>query len=143
MKLNKMYLAMLSLLAASLFLGACGKKDSPQPQETRYKFSWAESAADISNGCLSITARLDGAYENAESFMLEVEPVTDGICLDCPFKPAEFFEVTPVTAEEGLYTFQYCPETQAEVYRWRLLARNLFRGLSHAQTPVQLAKPLF
>ena len=131
-------LAAVLLLVLLVFVCACGKKGAPVPQEARYKFSWGETSATIVNDCLVISAQLEGAYDNAEGFLLETEPTTDNICLDCPFRPTLTHDIQPSAAQEGLLTFQYCPETVADSYRWRLVARNIYRSLPNVLTPVGL-----
>ncbi len=128
----------LLLLAVSLIVCACGKKGDPIPQDYRYMFSWGETSAVITNDCLMITAQLEGAYENVESFLLEVEPTTGEICLDCPFKAGDVSVVQPTSSEGGLFSFQYCPENPVDSYRWRLVARNIYRGLPSALSSINL-----
>ena len=124
-------------------LCACGKEGPPVPRDQRNMFVWGEVSADFSGDCLIFAGQLDGAYENADIFALELEMVTDGICLDCPFRPGEFLELKPSRAEDGLFIFQHCPATMADVYRWRLIARNIFSSLPHAVSPIMIVRRPF
>ena len=137
---------MLPLFGALFLIGtlcACGKEGPPVPRDQRNMFSWGETSADFSGDCLIFAGQLDGAYENANIFTLELETSTDGICLDCPFKLGEVLELMPVSAEDGLFTFQHCPATMADVYRWRLIAQNIFLSLPHAVSPIKIIRRPF
>ncbi|MDR2727263.1 MAG: hypothetical protein LBC10_04640 [Deltaproteobacteria bacterium] len=121
-------------------LCACGKEGPPVPRDQHNMFAWGEATADFAGYCLVFAGQLNGAYENANIFALELEAGTDDICLNCPFRPDEFLELTPDSAEEGLFIFQYCPTTMADTYRWRLIAQNALQSLPHAVSPVKIVR---
>ena len=136
----------LPLFLSLLLIGticACGKEGPPIPRDQRNMFAWEEIAADFSGDCLILVGQLSGAHENVSIFALELEAATDGICLNCPFMPGEFLEITPSGMEGGLFTFQHCPSTMADVYRWRLIAHNVFSSLPHAVSPVRIVRRPF
>jgi hypothetical protein len=133
----------LFLFLALGMLLACGKKGPPVPQEQRNMFAWEETDADFSGDCLVLAGRLKGAYENASTFSLELEATTEGICLDCPFRPGEFLDLEPGSAQGGLFSFQHCPAEPADAYRWRLIARSVFQSLPNAVSPVNLVRRPF
>ncbi len=93
--------------------------------------------------CMSIEATLQGATENVERFVLEIEPQIDSVCVDCPFTPLELVEVTPISrnnTDNGTdLVFSYCPGTQAPSYRWRLVAHNFFKAFPHVFSAVMNA----
>ena len=141
------HLNILVRLALPLFLiGAlcsCGKEGPPVPRDQRNMFAWGETDADFSGNCLVFVGQLDGAQENAKAFTLELEAVVEGICLECPFRAQEFVELTPNSAKDGLFTFQHCPEIEADAYRWRLIAQNAISALPHVLSPVKLVRRPF
>ena len=134
------------LLLSLLLIGtlcACGKEGPPIPRDQRDMFAWGDTAADFSDDCLLFVGQLSGAHKNANLFALELEAATDGICLDCPFRPGEFLALTPVRAENGSFTFRHCPASMADVYRWRLIAKNVFQSLPQAVSPVKIVRRPF
>ena len=136
----------LLLFPALFLLGtlcACGKEGPPVPRDQHNTFAWEETAAEFSRNCLTFSGQLKGAYENAHIFVLELEAASSDICLACPFKPDELLELTPSSAKNGLFTFQHCPEAQADAYRWRLIAQNVFQPLPHAVSPIKIVRRPF
>lgn len=138
-------LSMIVLVCAGLLFTGCGKKGPPQPQDEKKRFAWESAEAVFTaSGCLHITAVLTGAVENVEQFRLELEPEGTDICRECPFTPRETTELTPQQAVSGKkgtrYVFSYCPGTQADSYRWRLVGMNVFTAFAHALTPVKVVE---
>ena len=139
-----------------MLLVACGKKGPPVPQDKKNLFSWIHSQAVFTpNGCLAIAAQLHGAAQNVDSFSIELEPISaapdsslppelrteQNTCEGCPFTPKESSEIEPletVLLQSGArYTFNYCPRTKAGAFRWRLVARSVFRSAPYQLTDVQ------
>lgn len=140
------YLVIAFCTAFILLSLACGKKGDPIPQDHNYMFHFAETTSDIIDDCLMIMTRLEGAYENINGFILELEAATEGICLDCPFKVQETVEIKSISTDSGRFSFQYCPQilqSGAESCRFRLAARSIYSGIPNALTPVILAKRPF
>lgn len=145
-----------SLLCLCLALPACGKKGDPIPQDQKNRFAWkTEDAQFAGNGCLAITASMTGAVHNVDSFLLELEPLTPQVdpdlppelalasdtCAGCPFTPRESGEIVPQERIAGdnatRYIFTYCPAVKASAYRWRLVARNVFRAFPFELTRIK------
>ncbi len=144
------------LMCLVLFGAACGKKGEPVPQDRKNMFAWKDEQAHFAaNGCLAVTATMTGATRNVEGFSLELEPFTPApaedlppelaaipdSCVGCPFLPRETAKIRPQEIVDGKnstrYTFTYCPRLAATSYRWRLVARNVFRSFPFALTPVK------
>jgi hypothetical protein len=129
-------------IALILFFCApgCGKKIAPVPQDYKNVFFWKSSAGAINaRGCLSVGGELQGSVNNVQRFMLEVEAVTEELCIDCPFMPREIVMVHSESDVAAAPQFTYCPSAKAPAYRWRLVAQNVYRALPHAVTPVAVA----
>lgn len=145
-------LSVLALALALVFVPACGKKGNPIPQDAKNLFQWKGSKATratvMQNGepknCITILADMTGAVRNVESFLLELEPQTGDICLDCPFTPSEAQAVSPTSTQTAQditrYSFSYCPTTQASAYRLRLVAINVFAAFPYEMTKVQTVR---
>jgi hypothetical protein len=134
------HLALVALLAAGMWLTACGKEGPPVPV-SHSLFQFSETKAELVNGCLAIDASLEGSHENAAMFELELESLTGDLCTGCPFTPSRRVELRASSARDGRYAFLYCPESRGDAYRWRLVAHNLFPSLPHALSPVVLTFP--
>lgn len=134
-------LALSSLILALAAVG-CGKKGPPVPQDQRNVFAWEEVTAEITPGmCFAITADLRGATRNVEVFLLELEPKSDAVCVECPFNPVEVTELKPDVVQDRnngqRYQFSYCPGSKADSYRWRMVARNVFKAFPYATSPIK------
>lgn len=144
------------LICLTLLGAACGKKGEPLPQDQKNLFAWKdEQARFTANGCLAVTASMTGATRNVEGFSLELEPLAPApdedlppelamlpdSCAGCPFLPRETGEITPQEVVAGKnavqYAFTYCPRIGAQAYRWRLVARNVFRSFPFVLSPVR------
>ena len=147
------------VLTLSLFAAACGKKGDPVPQDQKNQFSWESSrAAFTPNGCLAVSALMGGATQNVDGFSIELEPLSAKLdstlppelqtqqdtCEGCPFTPRETAEISPqatIAVDVGTrYAFTYCPQTKAAAYRWRLVARSVFRAYPYQLTPIQTVR---
>ena len=130
------FLLVLSLVGG---LVACGKKGPPVPQDHKSMVSWKKATASMNDeGCLYLDGELEGAFANVSRFVLELEPVDDAMCVDCPFLPREIAVVTSPSGTSPTPSFQYCPRTRAEAYRWRLIAHNVYTAFPHALSAVGL-----
>lgn len=121
---------------------ACGKKGPPVPQDQKNTFAWHEAQATLNEqGTFSIVATLTGMAKNVDSFTLELEPIVDEVCVGCPFAPREVVILKPDSAIENgdsvSYNFSYTASSEAPVFRWRLVARNIHTGFPHAITPLK------
>lgn len=163
MKARIFFCCLLSLL---LLVISCGKKSDPQPQDQKNLFTWASEEARLAhNGCLLIVAKMCGAVANVDGISLEIQPLNQSInqstdsnstdlptelstlpdsCEGCPFIPRETTEIAPQTKtiEDDCvdYAMTYCPSISAEAYRWRLVARNVFRAFPFVLTQVHIAR---
>ena len=154
--MNKTLLSAL-LCALVLTSAGCGKKGDPVPQDKKNLFSWESADASFTaNGCLAISAVMNGATRNVDSFTIELEPLSapanstlpaelqtqQDTCEGCPFAPQETGELSPqrVTDNEKAFRFTYCPSTKAAAYRWRLVARNVFMSFPYVLSPVKTVR---
>lgn len=108
-------------------------------------FQWKNVEASLTPSmCVSIVADMSGAAQNVESFVLELEPKSDSVCVDCPFNPYEVATLTPnetVEREKSTrFLFTYCPQNKADSYRWRLVARNVFNAFPYVISPIRTLK---
>ncbi len=142
-RLDYCFLSLVGLICVGLLFSGCGKKGPPHPQDEKKRFAWESAEAVVTaSGCLHITAVLTGAVENVDQVRLELEPEDTDICRECPFTPRETTALTPQQAvldkKRTRYVFAYCPRTQADSYRWRLVGINVFTAFAHALTPVKV-----
>lgn len=147
--MNRFRFLMVVLLLALIFPVGCGKKGSPMPQDAKNVFQWKGSKATratvLQNGtprnCITVLADMTGAVTNVESFLIELEPQADEICLECPFTPSEASQITPAATQTyqavTRFTFNYCPTRQADSYRLRLVATNVFASFPYEITKIQ------
>ena len=108
-------------------------------------FAWEDVSATLNPGmCLTITADMSGATRNVEVFMLELEPKTEAVCVECPFNPVEVAVLKPDTTQARSngerFQFTYCPRNKADSYRWRLVAHNVFKAFPYALSPTKTLK---
>ncbi len=155
----KQILLVTLILSLSLLGMACGKKGDPVPQDQKNQFSWDASRGALTpNACLVIAAQMRGAVKNVDNFSIELEPLaatTDttlppelqsqqDTCEGCPFVPKETAEITPqettLNNKGARYDFTYCPRSKAAGYRWRLVARSVFRAYPYQLTPIQTVR---
>lgn len=118
-----------------LSLAACGRKAWPEPHTEKERFTVGKTAGAVSeSGCLSISTRIRGAWRNAESVVLEIQPAdSPEYCPGCPFAPTERITFHRDAAEliirSGQVKLTYCPSEPHASYRFRLTVINSFRRL--------------
>ena len=132
-------LIMTSLMLAAVLLGGCGKSGMPSPRKTQETFTITEHTLSAMGDCVVAKGTASGAVKNVESIILEVAPIQSyDDCPGCPFTPRESgeFPVADIQLDpqNGQFMFSYCPSIQAPMYRWRLVGKNVFRGLPYATT---------
>ncbi len=139
MKKNSYFKTAYCVLCAFLTISllACGKKGLPIPQDSQQNFALESTSISMSEqGMISLLARLSGAYDNAERFILELEPESEETCTDCPFRPLERVELVPAAKkanEKGAdYSFSYQVQSGAKKFRWRFIVQNRYKGYPHA-----------
>lgn len=135
--------ALFVLLASALALSACGKAGMPSPKNKQDSFSFSQPQLTLLGECLVARGNITGATDNLESITLEVAPILSyDDCPGCPFVAQERGEFSSAAAHldplSGEFMFSFCPETQAPMYRWRLVGKNVFRGLPNATTTPQI-----
>lgn len=147
--MNRFRFLIFALMLALAFPVGCGKKANPLPQDAKNVFKWKGSKATratvMQNGtpknCITILADMTGAIKNVESFLIELEPQSGEICIDCPFSPSEASQLTPSATQtyEAVtrFTFNYCPTREADSYRLRLVATNVFAAFPYEMTKIQ------
>ncbi len=123
-------------------LTGCGKKAWPQPKNSSDTFHWIRASARPENGCIRVTAQLEGNLRNVDYVALELQTAgTAEDCPTCPFNPNERVEFMPaqigLSSEQGALSTLYCPKRESSAYRWRLVGVNLHSSLEHALSSVR------
>ncbi len=139
-------LKIIALLLCLSVCFACGKKALPQPKNVNQSYSWKLVDANfVNNECINFSGEIEGAHEYIDSFLLEIEPETEDICINCPFTPTEGiqFEANLGESSEKIYTFLHCPSTKANSYRWRLIAKHVNPTYPSVLSPVGLVQSDF
>ena len=136
------FLLALCMIAAML-LGGCGKTGMPSPKKTQDTFTIVDHSLSAAGDCVVAKGTAKGAIQNVEYLVLEVAPIQSyDDCPGCPFVPRETGEFTAADAQidlqSGQFLFSYCPSVEAPMYRWRLVGKNVFRGLPYASTTPQV-----
>lgn len=138
-------MAALALFLCLPALGGCGKQGRPSPKKTQDTFTITGAAATVMNACLVTNGVVEGAIQNVDTVTIEVAPiVASDECPGCPFVPQEWSEydgpAIRLDMQSGRFGFSFCPSTPAPMYRWRLVGKNVYRGLPHATTTPQVVK---
>lgn len=123
-------------------LSACGRRGLPEPQDQQASFALNTVQMALNEqGVFTIVATLTGAVKNVRAFTLELEPIMDNSCVDCPFVPDKRIVLQPdtrITNEDGAsYTFSYQTSSSAPLFRWRFGAQNVHSGFPYALTPLE------
>lgn len=131
----------IAALGVLFILGAagCGKIGQPRPKDQVVDFSFSETRVAPVGKCLAVQGKAVGALQNVDRIDLEIAPVDmEGNCPTCPFNAREFgsftLEEANYSIDTGEFYFSYCPTLDAEMYRWRLVGRNVYSGLPYALT---------
>lgn len=130
------------ILTVCLF-GGCGKSGFPSPKKTQDTFTITEATLSPMGNCFVARGTITGAPQNVENILLELAPIDSyDDCSGCPFVAREYGEFSDYDAQlddsTGEFMFSYCPSSPAPMYRWRLVGKNIFRGLPHATTTPQI-----
>ncbi|MBQ4616023.1 MAG: hypothetical protein IJB29_04850 [Mailhella sp.] len=138
--LRKIFSVMLLMLSLSVV--ACGVKSPPQPDFSRDSFAFGELSATLSSdGVVTVSGSLTGAFQNAEYFVLEMQPVDGELCLGCPFVPQDQYRIDSRDAWESesgsQFTVVYRPIFKADMYRWRVVGHNMYSGIKDVVSSVQ------
>ena len=128
---------------ATCLLGGCGKSGAPSPKKTQDTFTITGAALSPMGNCVVARGTVTEAPQNVESITLELAPIDSyDDCPGCPFVAREYGEFSDFAAQldnnTGEFMFSYCPATPAPMYRWRLVGKNVFRGLPYATTTPQV-----
>ncbi|MBG0776537.1 MAG: hypothetical protein H0S85_08900 [Desulfovibrionaceae bacterium] len=130
--------AALVLFGAALLAAGCGKKDWPHPQSESEEFKWNSVSGYVDDGCLVVAAGVGGAWRNLSLVALELSGETD--CLGCPFNPDKRLEIRrdskAFTAQGPQFRLRYCPDAPRDVFRWRVVGRNLLSSLGDVPSKV-------
>lgn len=125
----------------------CGKMGPPRPKDSTVTFAFSGTRASAAGSCIAMQGQITGATRNVDRIDFELAPVDDSAnCPTCPFNAREFGEFSLEAANydpvSGEFFFSYCPAGEADMYRWRLVGRNIYSGLPYAlTTPVILVMP--
>lgn len=140
------FLGTAAILACALLAFGCGKKAMPTPQNESEMFQWKSAVASYHSGCLNISAELSGNVSNIDGILLQVQPLSSAdSCLGCPFLAEEEQDYTysdvvlPGTGNN--IAMNFCPQTKAEAYQWRLIGRNVIRTFPYMTTKIDLVIP--
>ncbi len=130
---------LLCLIAA---ITGCGRKGAPVPDYSLDAFSFASLSAEASaDGSIDFYAKLSGAVQNMEYFVLEMQPVDGELCAGCPFLAQEQYRSDARDAWDGsdssALRFHYRPLFPGSAYRWRLIGYNIYSGISAVVSPMQ------
>lgn len=131
------------LLALSMaMLAGCGLKGDPKPNYSRDAFAFSELSAVLeSDGVVSISGKLTGAFQNAEYLVLQMQPVDGDLCAGCPFLPQDQFRIDASEIwEDGdgtTFSVVYSPLFRADLYRWRMVGYNTYAGIGAVASEVQ------
>lgn len=134
----------LSLLTlTALFIVACGKAGMPIPKKTQDTFTIAGAGVTVMGQCLAANGTVTGAVNNVDTIMIEVQSIQSyDDCPGCPFVAQEYQEFSASAAQfdakTGQFLLSFCPVTDAPMYRWRLVGKNIHLGLPHAATTPQI-----
>lgn len=125
--------AVLALFAMAA-LCACGLKGDPRPDFSRDAFGFGQLSATLSiDGAVTVNGELTGAFQNAEYFVLEMQPVDGELCAGCPFVPQDQYRIDSRDAWESengsKFSVVYRPIFAADLYRWRIVGHNVYSGI--------------
>ena len=128
------------LIVFSAMIASCGRKGPPLPQKMSQLYSFQDVYVHQNPlGTLTIEGVINGARENVQALVLEIEGY-DESCLTCPFVPAESFNIefreTWNNTVPREFSFTVMPTKLFEQYRWRLIGHNNISGLPNVVTPV-------
>ena len=137
------HLAFLLVLVSCFAVLGCGRKGSPIPDSSREAFGFEELSAEITvDGILTFQGQISGASRNLDYLILEIQPVDDELCLGCPFLAQEQqrFDAKDIWADLSgkNFSFVFAPAYPAGAYRWRLMGRNIFAGISETVSEIQV-----
>ena len=138
--------AILLVLLSAVIISACGRKDDPVPDFSRDSFTFKELRADMAaDGTVTISGDMNGAFQNMEYMVLEMQPVDGELCAGCPFLPQDQYRVDSRDAWESengsRFSFVYRPVFPAELYRWRLIGHNTYSGVPDVTSNVESVGP--
>lgn len=127
--------AALCALLLLAFATACGVKGSPKPDFSRDAFAFGQLSAVLSvDGAVTISGDLTGAFQNAEFFVLQMQPVDGELCAGCPFLPQDQYRFDARDAWESengsQFSVVYRPLFPAGLYRWRIVGHNVYSGIA-------------
>ena len=125
-----------------VLFGGCGRKGAPIPDYSVDEFAFgalrAEAAAD---GSITFQGTVTGASQNMEYMVLEMQAVDGELCEGCPFLAQDQYRVDSRDAWESengsSFSFVYRPAFKGEIYRWRIIGRNVYAGLPEVASPMQ------
>lgn len=138
-----LHAAILASCFVICLLGGCGKSGAPSPKKTQDTFTITGAALSPVGNCVVARGTVTNAPQNVESIILELAPIDSyDDCPGCPFAAREYGEFSDYAAQlddkTGEFMFSYCPAKSAPMYRWRLVGKNVFRGLPYATTTPQV-----
>lgn len=116
------------------FSSACGVKGAPKPDFSRDAFAFGQLSAILSvDGAVTVSGDLTGAFQNAEFFVLQMQPVDGELCAGCPFLPQDQYRFDARDAWESengsRFSVVYRPLFPASLYRWRIVGYNVYSGI--------------
>ena len=125
--------AVLALLVFAT-LSACGLKGAPHPDFSRDAFGFGQLSAVLAvDGAVTVSGELTGQFQNADYFVLQMQPVEGELCTGCPFVPQDQYRFDASDAWESengsKFSVVYLPIFPAQLYRWRIVGHNVYSGI--------------
>ncbi|NCC25438.1 MAG: hypothetical protein EOM25_09645, partial [Deltaproteobacteria bacterium] len=130
----------LALTAVLILLApGCGKKVWPEPDAREDIFFWGDVDFMFEDGCLNISAILEGASGNLSRIELELE-FADQTCPSCPFvahrtSPLEL-DSPQVWRNQNRVRIKYCQIPPDTPFRWRLVGKNIYEAIAPVASQV-------
>lgn len=145
LKFGRWYVICFAMASVLLVGAGCGKKGWPEPRLDEDRFSWGQIQHQRQGACLDARALVDGAANKLGSVYLEwMRMDTKEDCPDCPFEVTGRVLLGDGSSEfkrqNGVIRILFCELEPEASYRWRLVGRNVHRGLGSVPSQVEFSR---